>query len=86
MDFERLRVRFETIYIRSRTWFKTVIRLLGLALVLLGVYNMFLVPLFELQTVAPYRIFGPTMNPWEGGYYLGDALIICIGAAIAWFA
>lgn len=85
MDFTRLKVTAETYYVRFRTIFKTGVRLFGLGLVLLGVYNMFLVPLFGFQAVAPYRLFAPVINPWRGGYFLGDAIMIGIGAAIAWF-
>jgi len=77
----------ERLVIKSRSLVKTTIRLLGIALICLGVFNMFLGPLFDYAAVAPYRLWGPVYpyGPTRGGYYIGDALVMCVGAAIAWF-
>jgi hypothetical protein len=46
---------------------------------------MFGAPILEMATVAPYRQFGIVYVGQTSGYFLGDVLIMALGASIAWF-
>lgn len=87
MNLEGVKIRLETTYIRSRAWVGLLVTLGGIGIVLLGAYNMFAAPLLGMETFAPYRIFGVRQTSTDSGaYFLGDAIIMCVGAAIAWFS
>jgi hypothetical protein len=73
-------------YIRGRTVAKTLLRLCGIGLVLLGAFNMFAAPALDVAAVAPYRAFGLVDAARDGTvFYLGDVLVMGVGAAVAWF-
>jgi len=80
-----IRIRLETLGIRFRSLIKTFVRLCGIGLVLLGVYNMFLTGLFDMSVIAPYRQWGLVFTGNESAYYLGDVLVMAFGAVLAWF-
>jgi len=80
-----IRIRMETLGIRFRSLFKTLVRIAGIGLVLLGVYNMFLVGLLDMSVIAPYRQWGLIFTGKQSAYYLGDVLVMAVGAIIAWF-
>lgn len=80
-----IRIRMETLGIRFRSLLKTLVRLAGIGLVLLGVYNMFLVGLLDVGVIAPYRQWGLIFTGNQSAYYLGDVLVMAVGAIIAWF-
>jgi len=84
MDIERLKVSLEVFYLRSKGWTRTGIRLLGIALVLLGAYNLLAAPVLQAQPIAPYRELGLVIFR-RGAYYLGDMLIMAVGAILTWF-
>lgn len=75
----------EVYWIRTRSWLQLLLQMGGVFLVLLGTYNMFVVPLSDLVAFAPYRMWGVVVMADQGSYYLGDVLVMCIGAVIAWF-
>jgi hypothetical protein len=74
--------------LRARVYARTAIRLLGLIAVLIGTYHLlfsFIDP--SLPTWAPWRVIGVTASPDSGGiYYLGDVLVIAVGAIVTWFS
>jgi len=72
--------------IQARHTFKSIFRIAGILLVLLGAYNMLLAPVMEMGAIAPYRQGLPVLvSENGGGYYLGDVAVIAIGAIVAWF-
>ena len=78
----------EVVGLKARVYAKTAIRLLGLVAVLVGTYHL-LGPLIDptLPTWAPWRVIGVTANAGSGGvYYLGDVLVIAVGAIVTWFS
>ena len=58
MDFERIKIRLETIWIRTRAWLKVVIQLGAIALFLLGVLAV-----YRAHTLG--RILKPTILGYE---------------------
>jgi len=76
----------ETKMIKLRSFLRFLIALAGVGLVLLGVYNMFVTQLIDAPVIAPYRQWGVIAVDRTSGYYLGDVLIIAVGAVIAWFS
>jgi hypothetical protein len=85
MDTERLRITLGSYAIRIRAKVRTAAQLLGVGLVLWGMFNMLAAPLFGIESFAPYRIFGVVAAGEDGVYYIGDALVMCAGAILAWF-
>lgn len=88
MNYESIKIRAETTYIRFRTLARTLLSVVGIGLVLLGAYNMLLVPAGDMAAVAPYRVIGTvTFETGNGvsGYYLGDVVCMAVGAILAWF-
>jgi hypothetical protein len=76
----------EVVWIRARHTIKSLVRIAGILLVLLGAYNMLLAPALLMEPIAPYRQGLPILvSEQGGGYFLGDVAIIAIGAVIAWF-
>jgi hypothetical protein len=65
---------------------RTLLRALGLSLVLLAVYHLF-GPLFvsDLPTWAPWRVIGPVLVGDGAAVLLGDVLALAGGAAVVWF-
>jgi len=76
----------EVALIRARHSIKSLLRIAGILLVLLGAFNMFGTRLLDVEPVAPYRIFGVEVLQNGYGYYLGDAFVICLGLAILYLA
>lgn len=71
--------------IRMKTIGRSVLQLGGIALVLLGMYNLFGPAIIGLEPWAPYRI--PKMVATENGViFAGDVIVIGAGAAIAWLS
>lgn len=87
MNFESIKIRAETTYIRFRTLLRMVVGMAGLGLVLLGGYNMLLAPASGMETFAPYRVIGAVLiDGSTGGYFLGDVMAIGVGAILTWVA
>jgi len=86
MDTERLQITLGTYAIRFRAKVRMLVQVVGIMLLLWGVFNMLVAPVAGLEAVAPYRVFGPVMAGSDGAYYIGDALVMCAGAILAWFA
>lgn len=77
-------IPLEVAKIKARTYFRTLVRLAGLALILLGAYNLLLSPFYG--TVSPgYRQLGFVMLQEGSGYWIGDMVLIGLGAVVAWF-
>jgi len=72
-------------WIRLRSLLRTLVRLFGVGVVLLGIWNMFGAAMLDMNAVAPYRIWGLVRVGEMSAYYIGDALLMMAGAAIAWF-
>jgi len=81
-----LPIWLETLGIRSRAYLRTVLRLLGVGILFLGVFNMFGAAMLDMQAIAPYRQWGLVGVRGAGTYWIGDSLVMCFGAAIAWFS
>jgi len=75
----------EVALIRARHSIKSLLRIAGILLVLLGAFNMLLAPVLMMDPIAPYRQGMPILVSQQGGgYFLGDIAVIAIGAVIAW--
>jgi len=75
----------EAALIRARHTIKSLLRIAGILLVLLGAFNMLLAPVLMMDPIAPYRQGMPILVSQQGGgYFLGDVAVIAIGAVIAW--
>lgn len=85
MDSEKLRIGLQVRLLRTKTKLKSLVRLLGVGLLFLGIFNMFVAPLVSVEPFAPYRIFGVVFASETSGYYIGDVLLIAAGAILAWF-
>jgi len=67
--------------IKLLTQTRSLLRLLGVAIVILGAYHMLLPIVLEVPTWAPWREFGRI----AAGVFLGDVLLIATGAAMTGF-
>jgi hypothetical protein len=87
MDFERLKVNAEIYGVKAKAKLRFALQLAGIALLALGAYNLLVVPLFETDLWAPYRVFGGVYSSKEEvGFYVGDFVAMAVGAAIAWWS
>lgn len=86
MDFDRARTEIEIAWIRVRAHAHTGLRLVGVALVLLAVFNMYGVYLTEHTAFAPYR---PFITDALGidflTAYVADLLVLGVGLVFAWW-
>lgn len=80
-----LPIWLETGWIRIRTFARTAVRIAGLGILFLGIYNMFGAAMLDMPAVAPYRYWGLVRVGEASAYYIGDAVVMALGAAIAWF-
>jgi hypothetical protein len=86
MDIERLKITAETTAIRGRGWLRLALRLVGIALVLLGAANM-----FGAELWTGYRGFfeaGVMVvgDPNRGRFiYVADIIVMTAGAVVAHF-
>lgn len=75
----------EVLTLRLHTTIKSVLRLAGITLVLLGAYNMFAPVATSLPLYAPYR-FGAVMTVSKDAViHAGDVFAMASGAVLAWF-
>jgi hypothetical protein len=82
MDTERWRITAETAAIRGRGWVRNLVRLVGIALVIVAGTNLLLSD--SIWPVVVYRDLwaAATAAPvWP----VGDVVAIGVGAAVAWF-
>jgi len=69
---------------------RTMIRAIGVLAVLAGGYHL-LVPLLgvDVPIIAPWRVIGVVWMDGPGigntPMFVGDVILICVGAATAWF-
>jgi hypothetical protein len=82
MDTERLKITAETAAIRGRGWVRLVVRLVGIALVVIAGANLLLA-----DSIWPVVVYRDAWVALAGipAWPLGDFLAIGVGAAIAWF-
>lgn len=72
--------------VRARHSIKSLVRIVGILMVLLGAFNLLVAPALLLEPIAPYRQGLPIMvSDTGGGYYLGDIALIAVGAILASF-
>lgn len=85
--WKSIRTTLSIYYLRLRTQFKTVLRLIGLTAVLFGAYNMLIVPFLATESWAPYRVLGSVLVGTEllSAVYLGDVALIAVGAVVVWW-
>jgi hypothetical protein len=85
MDAENVKIRAETVYLRSRAWLRTFLGLFGLGLVVLGAVNM----LLGAELFVWYRDLFPMLTVADGAnrpiIHVADVAVVAIGAVIAWF-
>ena len=88
MDVERLKVNIETAAVRTRGWARFGLSVVGVALVLVGAWNLLLAPTVGFDALFPeYRRFLSTLVVSDGGVVrLADVVLIGIGAIVAWFS
>lgn len=86
MDFDRARTGIEIAWIRVRAHAHTGLRVVGIALVLLAVFNMYGVAFTDHTAFAPYRPF--VTDALELGFltaYVADLLVLGVGLILAWW-
>lgn len=85
MDWERHKITAETTMIRGRGWANLLIRMGGIALLVIGALNLML---FTLDPIFPfYRelFYSFAGGPGVGGAVLADLLAMSVGAIVAHF-
>ena len=82
MDTERLKITAETAAIRGRGWVRLVVRLVGIALVIIAGSNLLLAE--SIWPVVVYRDLWATTTG-APAYPVGDFVAIGVGAAVAHF-
>jgi len=82
MDTERLKITAETAAIRGRGWVRLVVRLLGIALVIIAGSNLLLA-----DSVWPVVVYRDAWTAASGApaWPVGDFVAIGVGAAVAHF-
>lgn len=76
---------WEAVWIRIRSVLSSVPRLLALALVLLGAYNMILLPIVEVDVFTAYRGLGVIFGDRQTlPVFLGDVALITVGSIGVW--
>lgn len=83
MDGERLKITAEVAAIRGKGWLRLLIRLAGIAAVILGAVNLFGVELWTQYRIWMAQVAG--VSTGIGFAYIADLLFIGAGAAIANF-
>lgn len=88
MDTDSLKITAEVFWIRTRGYLRLVAQLVGLVFVLVGVFNVFAVPIADVGPIATqYRVFGEILLNESGRFvYLDDILLIAVGSVVAWFS
>jgi hypothetical protein len=82
MDAERLKITAETAAIRGRGWVRLLVRLVGIALVIVAGANLLLA-----ESIWPVAVYRDAWTAATGApaYPLGDFVAIGAGAAVAHF-
>lgn len=84
MNIERLKTSVEVFWIRGRGTLRTVLRALGIGLVILGAFNFF-TPVLAVEPLALY----PRSEVWAttttGYIAFEDLIAMATGAIVAWF-
>ena len=88
MDVENLNISLETTAVRTRGWVRFGLSVVGVALVLLGAWNLLLAPTLGIAPLFPeYRRFLPATVVSDGGVVrLADVALMGIGAIAGWFS
>jgi len=86
MNVDRLAVTGEVAWIRARGWLRVGVRLIGLALVFLALFNL-VGPAFTSHTaVAPYRApIVSTLSLNASSAFITDLLVLGVGLVMAWW-
>lgn len=75
-------VQLEVLYIRARGWLRFALQLAGVAILLIGAYNMLAAPVLDVPVVAPYRgLFGTVIHE-SSILYIGDFVCMALGAIL----
>lgn len=85
MDWESQKINAESAAVRSRGWFSLLIRLSGIALLVVAAVNMILLgtePIFPIYRQVFFDLIGASST---GGYILADFVAMAVGAAVAHF-
>jgi hypothetical protein len=88
MDWEKARVSIGIYALKLKSTLRLAIQITGLALVVLGAYNLLAVPVLGAEAYAPYRL-GITIwktNTSTAVFALGDVLAIALGSMLAFWA
>jgi|GEM_PF-2283130 len=86
MDTERLAIDAEVIWVRTRGWLRVCLRLFGLGLVILAIYNLVGPAFSRYGAVAPYR--APVVSVLSldtGAAYIADVLVLGVGLVVSWW-
>jgi hypothetical protein len=77
----------EVAWIRTRSKLRTLLRAVGIGLVLLAAFNLYGATVTTHTPFAPYRsVFVSTLQLAEPfGVYVADLLVLGIGLVVAWF-
>jgi len=87
MDIERLKLNAEIYGTKAKAKLRLILQIAGIALLLLGAYNLMIVPVLQTELWAPYRMFGAVYSSKEEvGFYLGDFVVMAVGAIVVWLS
>jgi len=85
MDLKNLKIKAEVVGIKTRARLKLLVTVVGISLVLIGAYNMLVVPTTggaRIALVGPLRVVG---SEGDGLFLLGDVVLMAAGGVLAWF-
>ena len=86
MDAERFAVTAEVAWIRVRGWLRVGLRLLGLGLVFLALFNLAGPLLSTHSAFAPYRDpLVSVLSLEAGAAFVADVLLLGVGLIVAWW-
>ena len=87
MNGERLRIDLETSAIRTRGWIRFGLSVVGVALVLVGAWNVLLAPTIGVEALVPHyrRLLSVAVVSDGGVVHLADIVLIGVGAIAGWF-
>lgn len=87
MDLQKFKINAEIYGTRAKAKLRLILQIAGIALVILSAYNLLIAPAMQTELWAPYRMFGSVYSSKEEvGFYIGDFVLMAVGAAIVWWS
>jgi len=80
------RIDAEIAWVRIRGWLHVSLRVIGLGLVCLAIWNLLGPAVSEYGAIAPYREpISVGLGLTQGSRYVADLLVLGIGLVVAWW-